>query len=335
MYITIHRHPPIGYNKMIKKTRQYDQNSVSDPIHLTLEKVAYEKAPHIRILLRQYSAESDLWHCHKDFWELVLVLSGKAINETETGRIHLSSGDLFVMPPGSVHHYVSINQFRHYILLLRPEVLLNFPGNFEQLRNFGKLFQSTQSSSPLLKIGENDMHEAIDKLEKASLEYMARNPGWQEALYTESFRALIFLLRCAHSAEEKVNSANYQISKAVRYMEENAAGKLTLKTLSAVAKMSVSNFRLRFREIMGFSPIDYLIRLRLKRAAILIACTDQPISEILLQTGFSDGSYFARQFHAAFKMTAQQFRRRFATGKIYPSEEIRSVLDSSLFENKK
>ena len=302
---------------MTKRQDDMTKNSASNPFLLTLENAAFEKAPHTRILLREYSAKSDLWHCHEGFWELVFVLSGKAINETETDRVCLSSGDLFVMPPGSVHHYVSINQFRHYVLLLQPEILINFPGRFEQLPNYGKLFQDTRSCSPLLKIGENDMHEAIEKLENANTEYMNRNPGWQEALYTESFRALIFMLRCAHSAEEKVHSANYQISKVIRYMEENSAQKHTLKTLSAAARMSVSNFRLRFHEITGFSPIDYLIRLRLKRAAILIACTDQTISEILLQTGFTDGSYFARQFHAIFKITPQQFRQRFVKGNFY------------------
>ena len=73
-------------------------------------------------------------------------------------------------------------------------------------------------------------------------------------------------------------------------------------------------------------PIDYLIRLRLRQAAILLAYTEQALPEVLEQTGFSDAAYFGRQFHRAFGRTPRQFRRDAKSGAILPAEEYKNIL---------
>ncbi len=302
------------------------KGSFSDPIIFPWERISPEKTPRVKVRMHKYDVATDSWHCHDGFWELVLVVSGTAINETEYGQTPLNKGDLFVMPPGSIHHYTAMNHFQHYAVFFRPEAFASFPENFDSLPNFKILFQGGKTNSPLLHISGNDIFEVMEKIAGACREYLNRKPGWMEAVCVEAFRALIALLRYASPIEHQTNPTRFQIQKTIRYMEDNLAKTLTLRSLSAIAQMSVSNFRLRFHEFTGLSPIDYLIRLRLRQAAIILVYTEQSLSEVLAQTGFSDGGYFGRQFRRAFGRTPRQFRKDAKSGVILPAEEYRNIL---------
>ena len=302
------------------------KGNFNDPIVFSWQRISPEKTPRVKVRMHKYDVATDSWHCHDGFWELVFVVSGTAVNETEYGRTPLAKGDLFVMQPGSVHHYTEINNFQHYIIFFRPEAFDSFPEKFDALPNFKLLFQGGKDSSPLLHISDSDIFEVMDKISGASREYLNRKPGWMEAVCAEAFRALIALLRYASPIEHQSNPTLFQIQKTIRYMEDNLAKTFTLRSLSTIAQMSVSNFRLRFHEFTGLSPIDYLIRLRLRQTAILLAYTEQSLTEIMELTGFSDGGYFGRQFRRAFGRTPRQFRKDAKSGAILPAEEYRNIL---------
>ena len=105
-------------------------------------------------------------------------------------------------------------------------------------------------------------------------------------------------------------------------MEEHFSRALSLRELSTFSHMSESGFRHRFRELTGLSPMDYLIRLRLRRAALLLFHDDHQITEIALETGFYDGNYFARKFRQVFGCSPRDFRRRCQTEELRLNDEL-------------
>ena len=116
-------------------------------------------------------------------------------------------------------------------------------------------------------------------------------------------------------------------------MEKRLQEEHSLQSLSSVAQMSLSNFRMQFRAITGYSPIDYLIRLRLKQAAMLMLYTDLRFSEIMSLAGFSDSSYFTRQFRTVLGKTPRDFRNAVKAGTITPAEETARILPALDEEN--
>ena len=65
----------------------------------------------------------------------------------------------------------------------------------------------------------------------------------------------------------------------------------------------------RFKEATGYSPIDYLIRIRLHKAAEMLVSTSSTISEISPECGFADSNYLTRQFRKVYKVSPREFRR--------------------------
>ena len=85
-----------------------------------------------------------------------------------------------------------------------------------------------------------------------------------------------------------------------------------LRDLAAAARMSESSLLATFKEATGQSPIDYLIHLRIQRAAEQLRHNTQSISEIAYSVGFEDSNYFSRQFRKTMQSSPRDYRRRFA-----------------------
>ncbi len=95
------------------------------------------------------------------------------------------------------------------------------------------------------------------------------------------------------------------VEQAVRFIHEHYAEPITLERLAHALECSPRHLTRMFRKRMAFSPIDYLIRLRVDRAKAIIAETDAALQEIAERVGFSDVYFFSRTFkkHTGFSPT--------------------------------
>jgi len=100
-----------------------------------------------------------------------------------------------------------------------------------------------------------------------------------------------------------------RISRVLRHIEAHAAEQLDLAALAAIACMSKYHFLRSFRRIVGLTPHQYLLGLRLRRAAQRLCTTQAPVSAIAFDAGFGDLSTFNAGFRAQFGTTPGSFRR--------------------------
>jgi len=70
-------------------------------------------------------------------------------------------------------------------------------------------------------------------------------------------------------------------------------------------------FKRRFTEATGFSPIDYVQRLRIEDAKRRLERTDAPADDISWSVGYEDAAFFRRLFKRVTGMTPGAYRRRF------------------------
>jgi AraC-like DNA-binding protein len=64
-----------------------------------------------------------------------------------------------------------------------------------------------------------------------------------------------------------------------------------------------------FRQELGMTPIDYLNRYRVLQAQRLLRETNQSITTIALEVGFSSSSYFSRMFRRLTGRSPDEYRR--------------------------
>jgi len=101
-----------------------------------------------------------------------------------------------------------------------------------------------------------------------------------------------------------------RIGEALRYIELNAADALDLDTLAGVAIMSKYHFLRTFRHTVGMTPYQFLLGVRMRRAAVRLATSSAPVSAIAFDVGFGDLSTFNGRFRETFGMSPTAFRSR-------------------------
>ena len=74
--------------------------------------------------------------------------------------------------------------------------------------------------------------------------------------------------------------------------------------------MSSYHFLRVFRQVVGLTPYQYLLRLRLHRAALRLRRTTEPVSAVAFESGFGDLSTFNRRFRRVIGVSPLLYRAR-------------------------
>jgi AraC family transcriptional regulator len=115
----------------------------------------------------------------------------------------------------------------------------------------------------------------------------------------------------AEEGEMPVSSRDERrIVEVLRRIEVEADQALSLADLAREAAMSRYHFLRTFRQVVGLTPHQFILRTRLHRAAVALRRSGRPVLDIALDAGFGDLSTFNRRFHATMGVTPSAYRRR-------------------------
>lgn len=108
--------------------------------------------------------------------------------------------------------------------------------------------------------------------------------------------------------DSKLNSNKDRWHFVLDYIHNNLGEKINIDELSSKTYMNRSTFFKSFKEQFGVTPVDYINRERLRMAKKLLANTNDNITQISWQTGFSDVNYFVRLFKKTEGLTPGGYR---------------------------
>ena len=103
-----------------------------------------------------------------------------------------------------------------------------------------------------------------------------------------------------------------QLQSAMAYMNDNLHRELSRDEVAAVAHLSPAHFSRIFKKEMRESFTDMLNRMRVDQASTLLADGRLNLSEVALDCGFKDQSYFTKVFRKYMHTTPKDYRRRMA-----------------------
>lgn len=102
----------------------------------------------------------------------------------------------------------------------------------------------------------------------------------------------------------------YRINKVIDFIENNLQKEFTLFELASVANFSKFHFSRIFRGIIGETPFQLILRLRIERAASFLIHRQDSITDIAYNCGFKNLSVFSKNFKAYFNCSASQYRKK-------------------------
>jgi AraC family transcriptional regulator len=99
-----------------------------------------------------------------------------------------------------------------------------------------------------------------------------------------------------------------RVTDALRRIEAESDRSLSLRQLARDAAMSPYHFLRTFRAVAGVTPHQYLLHTRMQRAAARLRCSDDKISAIAADAGFTDLSTFNRRFRRVLGSSPSAYR---------------------------
>ncbi len=107
--------------------------------------------------------------------------------------------------------------------------------------------------------------------------------------------------------------ADPRLARAINALHAEPAHAWTLEQLASVAGMSRARFAVRFRDVVGQTPLAYLADWRLALAQTLLR-RGQPLELVAHQVGYASASALSRAFSARVGTTPGRWRRELAQG---------------------
>ena len=217
-------------------------------------------------------------HIH-DWHQLVLPLQGSIHIELEGYRGLVGVGECVVIRSGQRHDFGANEAARFVVADLDelPAPLADTPHC---------LFSINPPLRSFLLFVEQQLEYRVDPQVEASM--------------VQLFGQLL-------SQQHMAPPQDRLISAIQHWITEQLHTSLGINELARQAGLGTTQFKKRFREQLGISPMQYITRERMEKARALLSHTDLSVQQIAEQIGYADVSAFSRRFSQHFGLPPRVF----------------------------
>jgi AraC-like DNA-binding protein len=253
-------------------------------------------------------------HTH-DFIELVLVLGGQALHLTQDASYPLAKGDAFIIKPGFAHGYSEPHELEICNILFDPNNLALPRGELSRLPGYLGLFELEpsfrdshrfQSRLFLAPVAQQQVMEWVGLLEE---ELRTRPDGYRYLTLALLIRIIGFLSRMYTGMTAPASRTLLAVSKVVSHIEHHYVSPLHLRDLAHMAHLCERSLQRYFQQAFGMAPVDYINRLRIRKACQLLGEGQLNITQVADAVGIPDSSYFARVFRQLTGTSPSAYRQ--------------------------
>lgn len=216
----------------------------------------------------------------REHWLLHYVVSGFGTFIREGVTYNLGPGEIFIIPPYLETYYIADREKPWSYIWI----------GFTTENELSEIFKQPELRHP----GVNKIFEAMrecTKYENGKSAYLA-GCLWQ-------LNALLL--------EEDEKKADY-CDKALAIMHSEYANGITVADIAERLGLDRGYFSTLFRSKTGTPPIQYLLNLRLQRAAELMTVHGEPPATAALSVGYTDIYHFSKIFKKHFGVSPREYK---------------------------
>ena len=250
-------------------------------------------------------------HWHDEF-EIIYVKSG-FLTVSISGENYIGKpGDAFVVSPGNLHFMGSQTGNVDYFTFLFPLKYISF--RTDDILD-DKLLEPLNSGHLMISPEiEDTVKEQCEQLVEI---YGAKKEESQSKI-TAQIKTKIILLQFilklwkkGFIVENDTSGKNTVEKEMVSYIQQNFTGKILLKEFGKQFHLSEKYISRYFKEHFHITISQYVTYLRLEHAKQLLQDTDIPVTEVAMQSGYQNVSYFIRNKKKTYGMSPLKYRNKY------------------------
>lgn len=264
-------------------------------------------------------------HAHPSF-EICYFVSGRATWSTGGRSTNIGPGDLYIARPDEVHGGVPDRRDPNHNFAIGFD-----PGHLPVVGRLPALTADLGLAMAETKAVGDEFHlsdqriipggfgfELICQRILSELDRQDDDPRLRvlslvmiQAMLVE---LLVFVTRCALVHQDNLQPSGPSPRRRFRelgaWLSERLAEPPSLTEMAGQAGLSPAHFTVAFKREMGQTPIEFLTRLRVEAAGRRLVASDEPVTSIAVDLGFSSSQYFSEVFKRHTGQTPSDWRRR-------------------------
>lgn len=252
------------------------------------------------------------WHWH-DEMEIAYVTAGQVAVFVSGGRLLLGQGDGVFLNRRVLHSFSQHGPGEALLpnLLFRPALLYGTQESVLWERYLKPLTLSPGFTHAALRRETPWQAQVLRQAERAFSLMREKPYGYEFRVRAALSEAALLLCENREEwrgAPGKNQAETDRVRVMLSYLQLHYAEPIQVGHIAASASVSPRECMRSFRRILGVSPIQYVIGLRLQKAKELLAETSLPLLEVCAACGFQNQSYFTKLFHQRVGVPPLQFR---------------------------
>ena len=249
------------------------------------------------------------WHWHQEL-EFIYVLEGKVKLKTSARSYSFGENEAFFMNTNTLCALENVNHCRLESHLFDKIFLGGHFRSVFETKYLNPVLQNNKIDVVIIRGETENQKRMLKKLQqlgvlqnKADVEFQTRS------ILSEIWLLLLEEIKNMDEQDVMANTQNQErLMTMLSFIHENYSKKLNLAEIAQSASVSKRECLRCFQNGIHESPFDYLIGYRIECAKKLLRSTDMPITEIALETGFSNNAYFSKIFRRECGETPRKYR---------------------------
>lgn len=249
-------------------------------------------------------------HNH-DCLELNYISSGEGIYYIGEETHPFKRGDVLIFNNYEYHGAVSVRNLRIKVIVFDPNLIwTGNPLDYQYLRTF---YEWKADFRHHLRDSIITEYTATIFVE-IQHEWEHKSEGYKLIIKALLLKMLALLYRgFESSAQTTLQVSEFanryeRISAALNYINNNYNVNITLNDLASKCHMNPNYFSSYFKQVMNYTPFEYINKKRVEAACQRLLTTNDSITKIALDVGFHSISYFNRVFKMQMNMSPITFR---------------------------
>lgn len=263
----------------------------------------FKDLPFEQVLIRHFTNEIQL---RPQF--IVFFLLDGSMHISLAGKTYtLQTHDIFFMKPGEIHSVPDTSSDIHVLgLFIDTENLHMLCPDIADI-NFEKHHIRYSQEDPVY----TQLCTALADIIMYTLKKESSTP----LKLLSGISSILITLLDAYGSKHLNNQENssyvqQQLSLLLEYINSSYAEKITLSSAAEVLGFHPQYFSAFFKKHFHTTFIDYLTTLRVNKTLPLLAGTDQNITEIAVNHGFSSHKTYSAAFRRQYNMTPRDYRQQ-------------------------
>lgn len=263
---------------------------------------------------KQWESHYMDFHTHKEI-EIMYVISGKCIVEAVQDTFHMKKGDIILLD-AHVPHRLLVEKGSPCRMLNIEFTFVTKKGSFPSIK---ELTGSTIILDQFLKLKQpyvvvKDTIEIYHALKNLVLELDKNGSEHEPMTHLLFSQVLIQLARMIvdeveYDQNDSHKQANLYVKIAIDYLHQNYDRDIQIKDVAQAVSLHPGYLHRIFKQQTKSTIMDYLTKLRIQKAKMLLRETDIPVIEISHYIGVNSRQYFSLLFKKYTGMTPNVYRK--------------------------